>query len=166
MDAFLFSIAPNELENLMLDAYSLRDIEQATQQHPHIDLGELWRLLDQALTQHSPAQLNLHDVVYAEYPISEHPKLKSVARYNPAIHVIELSQVLEQISSEDLHHYCQKHLATSELEALLGDQRAQLDEAELTLLLSQLKSFYHNAMKNNHAVVSLIAENIRPKHFI
>lgn len=39
MDAFLFSIAPNDLENLMLDAESMGDIEQAPYKQQQIDLG-------------------------------------------------------------------------------------------------------------------------------
>lgn len=166
MDAFLFSIAPNDLENLMLDAESMRDIEQAQSLQQHIDLGLLWPVLNQMLSQHSSVNLNLHDLIYAEYPISEHPKLKPVARYNPAVHVMELTQALEKISVEDLQKYCQQRSHTSEIAQLLGDKTARLDEAELILLLTQLKSFYHHAMQQNHAVVSLIAENLRPKRLI
>ncbi|MCJ8160884.1 DUF1877 family protein [Acinetobacter zhairhuonensis] len=166
MDAFLFSIAPNDLESLMLDAENMRDIEQAPYKQDQIDLGELWPVLAKILSQQSSANLNLHDLIYAEYPISEHPKIKSVARYNPAVHVMELTQALEQISVEELQKYCRKHQHTSEIAQLMGDHTAQLDEAELTLLLTQLKSFYRNAVEQNHAVVSLIAENIRPKHLI
>lgn len=45
MDAFLFSIAPNDLENLMLDAYSMKDIEHAPNLQQQIDLGKLWPVL-------------------------------------------------------------------------------------------------------------------------
>ena len=166
MDAFLFSIAPNDLENLMLDAYSMEDIEHAPNLQQQIDLGKLWPVLDQVLSQHSSASLSLHDLIYAEYPISEHPKLKPVARYNPAVHVMELTQALEQISTEDLQKYCRQHRPTSDVAQLLGNNTAELDQAELTLLLTQLKSFYRNAMQQNHAVISLIAENLRPKRLI
>lgn len=166
MDAFLFSIAPNDLENLMLDAYSMHDIEHAPNLQQQIDLGKLWPVLDQVLSQHSSASLSLHDLIYAEYPMSEHPQLKPVARYNPAVHVMELTQALERISTEDLQKYCLQHRHTSDVAQLLGDHTAQLDQAELTLLLTQLKSFYRNAMQQNHAVISLIAENLRPKRLI
>ena len=79
---------------------------------------------------------------------------------------MELTQALEQISVEDLQKYCQQHQHTSEIAQLLGDHSAQLEEAELILLLTQLKSFYRHAMEQNYAVVSLIAENLRPKQLI
>ncbi len=166
MDAFLFSIAPNDLENLMLDAESMGDIEQAPYKQQQIDLGGLWPVLGQMFSQQRSTHLNLHDLIYAEYPISEHPKIKSVAHYNPAVHVMELTQALEQIGVEDLQKYCQQHRHTSEIAQLVGDHSAQLDEAELILLLTQLKSFYRHAMEQNYAVVSLIAENLRPKQLI
>lgn len=64
-------------------------------------------------SQYSSASLSLHDLIYAEYPISEHPK--PVARYNPAVHVMELTQALEQISTEDLQKYCRQHRPTSDV---------------------------------------------------
>ena len=66
MDAFLFSIAPNDLENLMLDAESMGDIEQAPYKQQQIDLGGLWPVLGQMFSQQRSTHLNLHDLIYAE----------------------------------------------------------------------------------------------------
>lgn len=164
MQTLLFTIHPNDLETLMIEAEQLSDVLESG----YLKDKEIFDVIGQHLAMvlnNIATATEHHALTYsmrAAYTLSERLHPINTVHYNPVVHVVEIHQALEATSLEQFKKYAlndlTQHLAVSKSTADI--QKLDYPQAELLLEFQQLKSFYQDATRQNMAVISVVAANL------
>lgn len=161
MEAILFLVHPNDLENLIVQATTPQDVLESSYVKQYVWLGGAWNALNQSLNAGNAPNQSLDYVIEAEHPLSERNIGKAV-HYNTVVRVAEIHEVLQTIPVEEV----KTHYQYAVTQTTQQDLDQELNLAELKLIYLQLQDFYRDATRQNLAVLSVIMDAIHPQKLI
>lgn len=156
MNTLLLSIAPNELETILIDAESIQEISYDPDVQASLNIREIASVLHFLLTgKVNGGEAPLSFALSGEYAFPHIKAGVESAFYNSSILVTEISAVLHHISTEEIkRRFEQDEFKKSKLDHHLSLTADVLLEKVEDIFI-QLKSFYRHAAEKNQSVISL-----------
>lgn len=157
MEAALFLIAPEKLNDLMQSAHERLDIEQWMCQ-PNLYLGTAWQSVHDVLNRYSPEPIPvLNYVIQAEHQLHSPLMLPEALRYNSISKVSTLYQALHLLEWDELKRRYQKYLLD---QADVLSETDELSVGEFRLLYRDVVELYRLACLNNQLLFSLMQQKL------
>lgn len=156
MQTILYTIHPNDLETLMIEAEQLDDVLHS----PFLKDKEVFDVIGQhlaSLLNNISTDSHHQTISYSmqgEYPLSERLHPANTVHYNPVVQVVEIHQALDAISVAQFK------------QQVITAEPSIYSSAELVLDFQQLQSFYQDAARQNLAVISVVAPDLIAKKVI
>ncbi|ENV31836.1 DUF1877 family protein [Acinetobacter gerneri] len=156
MNSLLLSIAPNDLEKILVDAESIQEISYDPDVQASVNIREIAQALHFILTGKAEGgEAPLSFAISGEYPFPHIKNGVESAFYNSSILTIEIADALHDISSVEIdRRFQQEEFQQSQLYHHLSLKAAALQE-QLEQSFFQLKNFYRHAADKNQAVICL-----------
>lgn len=161
MKTILLSIAPNDLETVLIDAEHIAEVYNDENFTNSLNLQNTWHAMHYMLTgQDTGGESPLCYSVEAEYPFPHVTSEGEIVRYNSAVLVSEISEALNQIDTKKFReHFDAEKMAQAQIYPEQWEIKSEIKLDQLSLIFIQFKTFYQHAHDNNHAVVSLMIQH-------